>query len=114
MKKLKYILSFCISWCLILATAAQTQTLGINQTQTGNSSNSCGGCYTISVQYSISNIAATGTTIVCTIPNNQIDFCNYGGAAITSSGTTTTLTYNLGNQGTVSSSVSYQVSLNLV
>ena len=109
MKKLKYILSICISWCLILAAGAQIQTLGINQSQTGNPSNSCGGCYTITVQYSISNIAATGTTIVCTIPNNKVDFCSYGGATVTNSGTTTTLTYNLGNMGTVSSAVIYQV-----
>ena len=109
MKKLKYIIAFCLSWCLLLNASAQTQTLGISQSQSGNPSNSCGVCYTITVQYSISNVAATGTTIVCTIPNNVFDFCSYGGATASTVGTTTTLTFNLGSLPTSASSVSYQV-----
>jgi uncharacterized repeat protein (TIGR01451 family) len=109
MKKLKYIIATCISWCLLLAAGAQTQTLGINQTQSGNPSNSCNACYTVTVQYSISNIAATGTTVVCTIPNNVVDFCSNGGAVVSTLGTTTTLTFNLGNQPTSANSVSYSV-----
>ncbi len=109
MKNLKYIIAICLSWCLLLSASAQTQTLGISQTQSGNPSNNCGACYTITVQYSISNVAATGTTIVCTIPNNIFDFCSYGGATFSTVGTTTTLTFNLGSLPTSASSVSYQV-----
>jgi len=109
MKKLKYIIALCTSWCLLLAASAQTQTLGISQSQSGNPSNSCNTCYTITVQYSISNIAATGTVITVTVPNNVFDFCSYGGASVSSVGTTTTLTFNLGNQPTSANSVSYQV-----
>ncbi len=109
MKNLKYILSICFTWCLLLSASAQTQTLGISQSQSGNPSNNCSNCYTITIQYSISNIAATGTTIVATIPNNIFDFCSYGGASVSAVGTTTTLTYNLGNQPTSANSVSYQV-----
>lgn len=109
MKKLKYIIVICLSWCLLLNASAQTQTLGISQSQSGNPSNACGVCYTITVQYSISNVAATGTSVVCTVPNNIFDLCSYGGATPSTVGTTTTLTFNLGNQPTSANSVSYQV-----
>jgi uncharacterized repeat protein (TIGR01451 family) len=109
MKKLQYIIAFFTSCLFFLSASAQTQTLGISQSQSGNPSNNCGACYTITVQYSISNIAATGTTIVCTVPNNIFDFCNYGGATVSTVGSTTTLTFNLGSLPTSASSVSYQV-----
>ena len=98
MKKLKYIFAICASFLLLSTASAQIQTLGISQSQSGNPGNNCGACYTITVQYSISNIAATGTTIVCTFPNNVFDICSYGGSTPVSVGTTTTLTFNLGNQ----------------
>ena len=109
MKKLKYIFAICAAFFLFSTASAQIQTLGINQSQSGNPGNSCGVCYTITVQYSISNLAATGTTIVCTFPNNVFEVCSYGGGAPSSLGTTTTLTFNLGNQPTSANSVSYQV-----
>ena len=109
MKKLQYIIAFFTSCLLFLSASGQTQTLGISQSQSGNPSNNCGACYTITVQYSISNIAATGTTIVCTVPNNIFDFCSYGGATPSTVGSTTTLTFNLGSLPTSASSVSYQV-----
>ena len=109
MKKLKYIFAICASFLLLSTASAQIQTLGISQSQSGNPGNNCGACYTITVQYSISNIAATGTTIVCTFPNNVFDICSYGGSTPVSVGTTTTLTFNLGNQPTSANSVSYQV-----
>jgi uncharacterized repeat protein (TIGR01451 family) len=88
---------------------SQTQTLGINQTSTGNPSNLCNGCYTITVFYSISNINATGTQIKCTVPNNIFDFCSYGGASVSTVGTTTTLTFNEGVRSTGSYPVSYSI-----
>jgi uncharacterized repeat protein (TIGR01451 family) len=109
MKKLKYILTICAAFLLLSVASAQIQTLGINQSQSGNPGNGCAVCYTITVQYSISNLAATGTTIVCTFPNNVFDICGYGGASTSSLGSTTTLTFNLGNQPTSANSVSYQV-----
>ncbi len=109
MKKIKYFLAICFSWLLILSATGQTQTLGISQTQSGNAGNNCGICYTITIQYSISNIAATGTSVVATFPNNIFDICAYGGGSPSSIGTTTTLTFNLGNQPTSANSVSYQI-----
>ena len=109
MKKLKYIFAICAAFFMLSTATAQIQTLGISQSQSGNPGNSCGVCYTITVQYSISNIAATGTTIVCTFPNNVFDVCSYGGGSPVSVGSTTTLTFNLGNQPTSANSVSYQV-----
>ena len=109
MKKIKYILAICFSWLLILSATGQTQTLGISQTQSGNPGNNCGICYTITIQYSISNIAATGTSVVATFPNNIFDICAYGGGSPSSIGTTTTLTFSLGNQPTSANSVSYQI-----
>ena len=109
MKKLKYIFAICATILLLNSASATIQTLGINQSQSGNPGNSCGACYTIDVQYSISNQAANTTTIVCTFPNNIFDICSYGGAAASSIGTTTTLTFNLGSKPTGASSVSYQI-----
>ena len=109
MKKLKYIFAIIAGVFVLAQASAQTQTLGISQSQSGNSGNSCGACYTITVQYSISNIAATGTTIVCTLPNNIFDICSFGGSSSSSVGSTTTLTFNLGNQPTSANSISYQV-----
>jgi len=113
MKNIKYILAICFSWLLILSATGQTQTLGISQSQNAAPPviycYSCNGAIDISVQYSISIIAATGTTIVVTIPNNIFDICNYGGGSPSTVGSTTTLTFNLGNQPTSSSSVSYQI-----
>jgi len=109
MKKIKYIITIFIIWCSFILASAQTQTLGISQSQSGNPSNACHSCYTISIQYSISNVAATGTVIVATFPNNILDICSYGGASVTTAGSTTTLTFNLGNLPTSASSVSYQV-----
>ena len=109
MKNLKYIFAVCAAFFFLQNGSAQIQTLGISQSQSGNPGNSCGVCYTITVQYSISNIAATGTTVVCSFPNNIFDICSYGGGTPTTSGTTTTLTFNLGNQPTSANSVSYQV-----
>ena len=109
MKKIAYILTLCLTWFQFHPAMAQTQTLGISQSQSGNTSNTCGACYVITIQYSISNMAATGTTIVATVPNTVFDICSYGGATPSTSGSTTTLTYNLGNQPTSANSVSYQV-----
>ncbi len=109
MKKIKYILAILPIWFAAFSASGQTQTLGISQSQSGNPSNGCGVCYTISIQYSISNVAATGTTIVATFPNNVFDICNYGGAIPSVLGTTTTLTFNLGNVPTSANSVSYQI-----
>ncbi len=106
----KYIIATLLSLCFSVSLFAQTQTLGINQSATGNPTNSCGACYTIAVQYSISNVAATGTVITCTFPNNKFDLCGAGGASVSSSGTTTTLTFNLGYLAAgTSSSVNYQI-----
>jgi uncharacterized repeat protein (TIGR01451 family) len=109
MKRLQYILTIVSLWLVSFSLYSQTQTLGISQSQSGNPGNACGGCYIISIQYSISNVAATGTTIVATFPNNVFDICNYGGATMSVSGTTSTLTFNLGNQPTSANSVSYQI-----
>jgi len=88
---------------------AQLQTLGINQTSTGNISNLCNDCYTITVSYSVSNINATGTQVKCAIPNNIFDFCSTLGATQTTVGTTTTLTFNEGAKSTGAYSVSYSI-----
>ena len=105
MKKLKYIVTILTIWFAAISAVGQTQTLGISQSQSGNPTNGCNVCYTISIQYSISNVAATGTTVVATFPNNVFDICNYGGASASSVGTTTTLTFNLGNVPTSANSV---------
>jgi uncharacterized repeat protein (TIGR01451 family) len=109
MRQLKYILAVLSFWLAVVSAYGQTQTLGISQSQSGNPTNGCGACYTISIQYSISNVAATGTTIVATFPNNVFDLCNNGGASSSVLGTTTTLTFNLGSLPTSASSVSYQI-----
>ena len=109
MKSYKYIyLSLLLMLCLGTGFA-QIQTLGINQTSTGNPGNLCNGCYTITVAYSVSNVNATGTQVKCTVPNNIFDFCSTSGAAITTVGTTTTLTFNEGVKSTGAYSVSYAV-----
>lgn len=109
MRHLKYTIAILSVWFASFSAFGQTQTLGISQTQSGNPSNGCGTCYSISIQYSISNVAATGTSIVTTFPNNVFDLCSGGGASVSSVGTTTTLTFNLGNLPTSASSVSYQI-----
>lgn len=109
MKRFKYIATILPIWFAAISAVGQTQTLGISQSQSGNPTNGCNVCYTISIQYSISNVAATGTTVVATFPNNVFDICNYGGASASSVGTTTTLTFNLGNVPTSANSVSYQI-----
>lgn len=109
MKRLQYIFLLFVLVAATIEASAQTQTLGINQTASGNPSNNCGACYTITVAYSISNINATGTQVKATFNNTIFDVCNYGGATATSSGSTTTLTFNEGGKTTGAYSVSYQV-----
>ena len=109
MKRLKYIYLFCSLIASQFAGYAQTQTLGITQSSTGNPSNSCGACYTINIQYSISNINATGTQIKATFNNTIFDVCSYGSYSISSVGTSTTLTFNEGIKSTGSYSVSYSI-----
>ena len=87
----------------------QTQTLGINQTATGNPSNNCGSCYTITIPYSISNINATGTLVKATFNNTVFDVCSYGTATLSSVGTLSTLTFNEGVKNTGPYSVSYAI-----
>jgi uncharacterized repeat protein (TIGR01451 family) len=109
MKRLKYLYLLCFILASQLAVYAQTQTLGINQTATGNPSNNCGACYTITVAYSISNINATGTQVKATFNNTIFDLCSYGGSSVSSSGSTTTLTFNEGVKATGAYSVSYSI-----
>ena len=56
MKKLKYIVTILTIWFAAISAVGQTQTLGISQSQSGNPTNGCNVCYTISIQYSISNV----------------------------------------------------------
>lgn len=105
MKRIKYILTLLPVWFAVLTAYGQTQTLGLSQSQTGYSSSNCGSCFTVSIQYSISNVAATGTTIVANFPNTIFDLCSGGGASVSGS----TLTFNLGSLPTSASSVSYQL-----
>jgi uncharacterized repeat protein (TIGR01451 family) len=109
MKRLKYLYLLCFILASQLAVYAQTQTLGINQTATGNPSNNCGACYTITVAYSISNINATGTQVKATFNNTIFDVCSYGGSSVSSSGSTTTLIFNEGVKATGAYSVSYSI-----
>jgi uncharacterized repeat protein (TIGR01451 family) len=109
MKRLKYLYLLCFILASQLAVYAQTQTLGITQSSTGNLSNNCGACYTINIQYSISNINATGTQIKATFNNTIFDVCGYGSYSTSSVGTTTTLTFNEGIKSTGSYSVSYSI-----
>lgn len=109
MKQLKYYILAIVFTATLFGAKAQTQTLGINQTASGNPSNNCGACYTITVAYSVSNINATGTQVKCTFNNTLFDVCNYGGSTSTVSGSTTTLTFNEGVKSTGSYSVSYQI-----
>ncbi|MBX9785345.1 MAG: DUF11 domain-containing protein [Chitinophagaceae bacterium] len=109
MKRFKYLFLLCTLTAGYISGYSQTQTLGINQTATGNPGNNCGTCYTITIAYSISNTNATGTQVKATFNNTVFDVCSYGSSSASVSGATTTLTFNEGNKATGAYSVSYSI-----
>lgn len=110
MKNFKYIYVLIALLLSAFTSFGQVQILGINQTVSGNPSNNCGSCYTITIAYSISKINATGTQIKASFNNTIFEVCGYGSYSTSNVGSITTLTFNEGAKAAgTSHNLTYQL-----